>query len=318
MNFKKLRNTIIFILAGCGILLGIFMVYSGAQKLTPADPLYEPQTPPFKTFVAGAGIIEASSRNIEMGTLYSGLVENIYIHVNDKVKKDDPLFRLDDTQLKSELTFELTQIDVLKAQIQKAHIDLKEAQDQLTRAKQLKHTSSLSKEAFETRAFQVKRIESDLVILAKEILQSEKKISDLKTRIDLYTVRAPIDGTILQVNTLKGEYASASSEQSVLIVMGAVDTYHVRVDIDEFDVWRLETDKRAIGYPRGDPFTQIPLTFVRIDPYIIPKVNLTSDVSERVDTRVLQLIYSFEPNHYPIYVGQQLDVDIETSEKYEN
>ena len=52
----------------------------------------------------------------------------------------------------------------------------------------------------------------------------------------------------------------------------------------------------------------LPLEFVRVDPYVIPKRSLTGDNTERVDTRVLQVIYSLRTEGKPIYVGQQLDV----------
>ena len=42
--------------------------------------------------------------------------------------------------------------------------------------------------------------------------------------------------------------------------------------------------------------------------------GVTGDNTERVDTRVLQAIYAIEPSEHTVYVGQQLDVFIETSE----
>jgi len=56
---------------------------------------------------------------------------------------------------------------------------------------------------------------------------------------------------------------------------------------------------------------QIPLTFVRIEPYVVPKKSLTGDNAERVDTRVLQVIYRFDRPSFPVYAGQQVDVFIE-------
>jgi hypothetical protein len=55
------------------------------------------------------------------------------------------------------------------------------------------------------------------------------------------------------------------------------------------------------------------LTFCRVEPYVIPKKSLTGDSTERVDTRVLQVLYTFDPGEKPIYLGQQMDVFIETS-----
>jgi hypothetical protein len=86
---------------------------------------------------------------------------------------------------------------------------------------------------------------------------------------------------------------------------------HVRVDVDENDAWRIRPDAAAEASLRGNSSLKTPLTFVRIEPYVIPKRSLTGESTERVDTRVLQIIYSFDPSTIPVYVGQQMDVSIQ-------
>ena len=66
-----------------------------------------------------------------------------------------------------------------------------------------------------------------------------------------------------------------------------------------------------MGYLRGNRSIQTPLTFLRFEPYVVPKQSLTGSATERVDTRVLQAIYRFERKNLPIFVGQQMDVFIE-------
>jgi HlyD family secretion protein len=66
-----------------------------------------------------------------------------------------------------------------------------------------------------------------------------------------------------------------------------------------------------VAYLKGSSRRTIPLAFVRIEPYIVPKKSLTGDNTERVDTRVLQIIYHFAPPAFPVYAGQQVDVFIE-------
>jgi hypothetical protein len=55
----------------------------------------------------------------------------------------------------------------------------------------------------------------------------------------------------------------------------------------------------------------VDLAFVRVDPYVVPKRSLTGDTSERVDTRVLQVIYGFDPSALQVFVGQQMDVFVD-------
>jgi HlyD family secretion protein len=67
----------------------------------------------------------------------------------------------------------------------------------------------------------------------------------------------------------------------------------------------------AIAVVRGRPDLRTALQFESIEPYVAPKASLTGSPTERVDTRVLQVIYSFRRAELPVYVGQQLDVFIE-------
>ncbi|MGC3967315.1 MAG: hypothetical protein QM775_08065 [Pirellulales bacterium] len=61
---------------------------------------------------------------------------------------------------------------------------------------------------------------------------------------------------------------------------------------------------------KGHADVQYDLTFERVEPYVVPKKSLTGDNMERVDTRVLQVIYSVDTTKERLYVGQQLDVFI--------
>ena len=64
---------------------------------------------------------------------------------------------------------------------------------------------------------------------------------------------------------------------------------------------------------KGDTTQPIELSFVRVEPYVVPKTSLTGASTERVDTRVLQVIYSFtRPQDRPVYVGQQVDLFVKS------
>jgi hypothetical protein len=96
-----------------------------------------------------------------------------------------------------------------------------------------------------------------------------------------------------------------------LLLLGNVDKLCVRVDVDENDAWRVGSGAAATGNLRGNKDIKARLEFVRFEPFVVPKKSLTGDSSERVDTRVLQVIYGFERGRLPIYVGQQMDVFID-------
>jgi hypothetical protein len=67
---------------------------------------------------------------------------------------------------------------------------------------------------------------------------------------------------------------------------------------------------RAVASVRGNAELRYELSFVRLEPYVVPKRNLTGETVERTDTRVLQVIYRL-PEGARVYAGQQVDVFIE-------
>jgi multidrug efflux pump subunit AcrA (membrane-fusion protein) len=154
----------------------------------------------------------------------------------------------------------------------------------------------------------------DKAIARANVALAEAQIAQTRTDLDRVLVRAPVDGKVLQVNVRPGEFVGAPPAQS-LVVLGSVAKMHVRVDIDEHDIPRAHgyfvPEVHAVASPRGDPSLRFPLTFVRVEPYVVPKKSLTGDNTERVDTRVLQVIYQVDRDQPGLYVGMQLDVFID-------
>ena len=140
--------------------------------------------------------------------------------------------------------------------------------------------------------------------------QAKATLEQARVDLDKTVVKAPISGAILKVNVRLGEYAQAGVLPDPLMTMGSVEPLHVRVDIDETETWRVRPGNSAIARLRGNPDISTPLTFVRFEPYVLPKRSLTGDTTERVDTRVLQALYQFAPSEFPAFVGQQVDVFI--------
>jgi hypothetical protein len=83
-----------------------------------------------------------------------------------------------------------------------------------------------------------------------------------------------VDGQILQLKMHLGEFAQTGVLQKPLILLGSVTPMCVRVDVDENDAWRVRSGAAATGYLRGNKDINVPLRFVRFEPYVIPKASL--------------------------------------------
>ncbi|MBS0655602.1 MAG: secretion protein HlyD, partial [Verrucomicrobia bacterium] len=155
---------------------------------------------------------------------------------------------------------------------------------------------------------------------------AEENVRLAESNIDRSIIRAPIGGKILQVNIHEGEIAPVlpvannqsnwmTLAQGSLILMGTVDPLQVRIDIDEEDCWRYQEGSPARAFVRGNSRINFPIHFLRLEPYMIPKSSFTGETTERVDTRVLQVLYNFEKGSLPVYPGQVLDIFIESTQK---
>ena len=133
-----------------------------------------------------------------------------------------------------------------------------------------------------------------------------------QTEIGRLTVRAPIAGEILAVNIRKGEYVSTmgGGGSQPFIEMGQKQPLHVRIDIDEEQAPRVARGAPATVSPRGASDRRVKARFVRAEPLVVPKRSLTNSAAERVDVRVLQLIYELPETNGLFRVGQQVDAYI--------
>lgn len=232
-------------------------------------------------------------------------------------------------------------LDVAAAQVENAKATLKSAEDSLAK---LEHsyqaeTRSVSLDALDNarNAEKVAASALDVVRRQYELTRAGAWIYDIQNQaaqtealakasaasdalLAKYTIRAPADGTVLAVQASVGSYVSAQGAYGSytqgygpLIVMGTPgERLAVRAFVDEILVHRLPAGKtmQATLFVRGTD-VKIPLTFVRVQPYVSPKIELSDERQERVDVRVLPVIFGFDkPKDINLYPGQLVDVYI--------
>ena len=293
------RKYILPAIALVGILIAMIVASRANKTLAPAKPVSEAPQPPYQAFIAGAGITEANTENIAIGTQTPGIVSKIYVQIGSKVKAGDPLFLIDDRAQRALIATDTAAVNATRAQMEQAKYELKLGNELIVKR-------VISQEDLQTRVHAGDTAEA-------LYFQAQANLEAAKTDLERLTVRAPVDGQVMQLKVRVGEYAPTGVLVQPLILFGSVEPMNVRIDIDEHDAWRVRSDAPAVGFLQGNNKISTKLHFVRFEPYVIPKVSLTGEPTERVDTRVLQVIYSFERGALPIYVGQQMDVYIDAT-----
>ncbi|GJL51809.1 MAG: hypothetical protein NPIRA01_30360 [Nitrospirales bacterium] len=310
MIFKRLS----FWIAVGGVILTVTTLWGGRETPPAPPPLEEPPRNPYSSTVAASGIIEAVNENVRIAPPVSGLVTKVHVEVGDQVRQKESLFQLDDRELRAQLQTRQDSIPSTVARIDEQKIRLKDLMDQLGRLQAVEDRRAVSQDDIQRKWHEVEGAKRALIRAKADVRLARTQRDEANILLERLTVRAPRAGTILQVNIRAGEYAMVGA-QDPYILLGDTESLQVRADIDEVNAPLVKPHSPAVAYLKGSTERSIPLRFTRIEPYIVPKRSLTGDNRERVDTRVLQVIYQFEKPEFPVYVGQQVDVFIERSQE---
>lgn len=232
-------------------------------------------------------------------------------------------------------------LNVSKAEMDAAKAALKNVKDQLdkqTRSYNL-NPRSVSKAILDDARNAVKIAEKKLEVAKNnyELTKAGAWIYDIQNQeneyialskaaqssmalLDKYIVRAPEDGIVLSIQTTvgslispQGTYNSYTQGLSPIMVMGGdTEFLQIRSYVDEILINKLPAPSEIAGqmFIRGTNI-KIPLEFVRIQPYVSPKIELSNQRIEKVDVRVLPIIFKFtKSKEMNIYPGQLVDVYI--------
>jgi len=149
---------------------------------------------------------------------------------------------------------------------------------------------------------------------------SQKAYLSASALLSKYSLRAPRGGRVLAINPTVGSYVSAqgaydsyTESMTPVIVLGSSETeLNVRAYVDEILVPRLPAPEKmkAQMTVRGSN-VKIDLEYVRTQPIVSPKIELSNQRQERVDVRVLPIIFKVKPvKGANLYPGQLVDVYI--------
>lgn len=289
------------------------------------------------------GRIEPNSGEIKIGAPMIGIVSEVLVKANDKVFAGEPLIRLVDTEAQARMATTEAQVALRRRvrndespsaraatrrraedavfDAEKAIIEARAAVDRAAierRAGRMSDADVDAARATLTRAqdrlkqlkADLRRIENDtntpfpsqaegqLNIARTELLSAEAALEKL-------TIRAPIDGTILQMNAKPGELASPSGSQP-LIVLGDISGLRVRAELDERDFGEIKVGQQVMVRPaafRGREFAGA-VTFIAP---LVEQGRNSRGQRNVTDVDVVEVLVALtEPG--PLAVGMKVDV----------
>ncbi len=305
-----MRPRIEILLALLGLAAGLVVAWFYALRAVPQPPAFTPAENPYAKGIYAEGMVEAyqnSGVNINIFPNISGTIVDIPVREGQWVRKGTVLIRFDDSVQKAA-------VENAKAQIAYARAQLKNVHDELA-----KDEASYRLDAKSISTYTLDDARNAVTVAARNLEVNVTTYNSAMALLAWYTIRAPADGRVLAIQAAVGSYVVTSQGTydtytqgfDPIIVIGPSDDYvGVRCYIDEILIHRLKLGPhmQARMLIRGTNIG-VPLQYVRVQPYVSPKIELSDARQERVDVRVLPVIFKFaRQKDLPVYPGLLVDV----------
>jgi len=306
-------------------MFGFAMLSLVQPARTRADPPVPPPASGYAATIAGIGVVEPASEPVAIATELAGVVRSVEIEPGQSVRAGTVLFRLDDRALAGALAVAraaeqaaISEQRAAEAAVPLARAVLADAESRLALYGAVDDARAVSGDEVDRQRYAVERARAAVAQAVAQaaaqgrVAEAAARVGAIRIDLDRLRVRAPIDGRIWRRNVRVGEFAQAGALPEPLIVLGSDRALQVRVEVDEEDAARLQAGAKAEGLFRGAPDRRVPLQFSRIEPQAQPKRALSGG-AQRVDSRVVEVLYRFDAGDAPMLIGQRMDVFIEAS-----
>jgi len=181
--------------------------------------------------VTATGTLSAVT-TVKVGSQVSGIIAKLYVDFNATVKKGQLLTELDPTP------FQQT-VDQRRADLEKAKVELRNAEISLTRSKNLAKQQLLAQSDLD--GAQTARDSA-----AAAVAQSQAALKQAETNLSYTRITSPIDGVVVDRQYDVGQTVAASFQAPVIFTIAQdLTKMQVLTNIDEADVGRVKVGQEA-------------------------------------------------------------------------
>lgn len=288
------------------------------------------------------GRVEPASGLIKMAAPVAGVIDEVLAKANDKVFAGQPLIRLRDQEARAQLASLTAQVAMRKRIRNKESVSSsaaarRKAEDAVADAEAavFQVRSLLDKAVADRRSGRgsdagvasaragLKRAEEYLAQQTEELRRivpdaplptvaegqliiARSELSASRAALEKLSIRAPLDGTILQVNARPGEAVSPAATPP-LIQVGDTSALRVRAEVDERDIEKIKSGQPVLVRPAAFRGREVAGTVSFIAPLVEAGRYVALGQRNMTDVDVFEVLIELsEPG--PLVVGMKVDV----------
>ena len=230
------------------VVAGWWFLRSDDDKSTPRYATEAATTGTLVVKVSATGNLQPTNQ-VDVGSELSGIVERVFVDVNDAVKKGQVLARLDLSKLKDAVARSRASLAAAEAQVLQAQATVAEARATLARYQQVSQLSGgkvPSRTEMDTAEANLKRAEANVASARASVTQARATLQSDETNLAKANIRSPIDGVVLARQVEPGQTVAASFQAPVLFTLAEdLSKMELQVDVDEADVGQVKAGQKA-------------------------------------------------------------------------
>lgn len=288
------------------------------------------------------GRVEPASGEIRIAAPVVGRVDEVLVKVGDAVFAGEPLIRLDDEEIQARLLAAQAQVALRKrarddqpasggaatrrkaedavADGERAVVEARSALDRAAAARRVgnwweadtdaaRATLTRAQDQLKEQKDNLRRIETGTPLPRQtdgQLSIARAELLGIAAAIEKMTIRAPIAGTVLQINAKAGEPAAPPAAQP-LVVLGDISALRVRAELDERDFGKIKVGQRVLVRALAFREREIAGQVSSIAP-IVQSGRITSrDQRNLTDVNVAEVIVDLVERG-PLAVGMKVEV----------
>lgn len=190
-----------------------------------------------EALLTGNGYVVAQ-RKASIASKAMGRLVYLKVVEGDRVRKGEVIGRLEDTDI-------LAQIAQAEANLKLAETDLREAENNYKRVKQLFDKSVATEMEVDAAETRLKRVVAGIEL-------ARMQIKTLKVDLENTLIRAPFDGTVLTKNAEVGEVVSplsgGANSRAAVVTIADMNSLQVEADVAEANIDKVQMNMECIIY----------------------------------------------------------------------
>lgn len=211
----------------------------------------------------------APTNQVTVGSQLSGLVTQVVVDVNDRVRAGQPLALIDPEQIEDQIRANQAQLNANQAQVTQAQATLAEAAAQLARLEEVYRLSNgrvPSATELQTGRANAQRARAALRVAEANVAAARAQLAQSQTQRSRAVIRSPVSGVVLARQVDPGQTVAASFNTPTLFVIAEdLTQMKLEVAIDEADVGEVELGQKATFTVDAFPGRTFPATITRVD-----------------------------------------------------